>query len=40
MVEILKKVLKFIWVFLTVPYHETRKQTYWNKACNPCRKGR
>lgn len=24
MVEILKKVLKFIWAFLTVPYHETK----------------
>lgn len=22
MVEVLKKVLKFIWAFLTVPYHE------------------
>lgn len=25
MVEILKKVLKFIWAFLTVPYHEGRQ---------------
>lgn len=25
MVEILKKVLKFIWALLTVPYHESKR---------------
>lgn len=31
MVEILKKVLKFIWAFLTVPYHETE---YFQREMN------